>query len=170
MARGKYAGVIDTLPRLLATEASYQDKVNIVKAEIIRKVRENTGMPPSGSFLAARYDEQREVKDKIEDELSAVNLELEAYSQLIVDQFEAEGVSNVRLDTGPMIGVQMEPYAQVENRDTCREWAISNGLERSLMLPWQTLNSISKEKLLKGEPPPDGVKIYAKAKIVRRVS
>ncbi len=63
------------------------------------------------------------------------------------------------------MNVQHEPYAQVTDRDAVREWAITSGLERSLTLPWQTLNSHMKELLVLGEPLPKGVKIWSRTKI-----
>jgi len=44
-------------------------------------------------------------------------------------------------------------------------WCVAEGLERQMSLPWQTTNSLTKARLLEGEPEPDGVTCYAKTKV-----
>lgn len=167
MATGKYAAVIDKLPRLLGTEPAYQEKVNVVKAEIVKELATPLG-PPVGSDFAYRYTELRAQKEEIEEQLSAINLQIEAINQLIVDQFESEGVSSVRLSTGASVSVQYEPSAQVVDKEAFRLWCLAQGLERSMVLPWMTTNAITKERLLAGDPEPEGVKAHAKTKLVLR--
>ena len=94
-----------------------------------------------------------------------MNLMLDAYQSLMVAQFEAEGISSLKLSTGQPIVTYEEPYAQVIDKDAFRLWCIKQGLERSLVLPWQTTNKITKDMLLAGDPEPDGVTIYAKTRV-----
>jgi hypothetical protein len=91
---------------------------------------------------------------------------LEAYGQLIVDQYENEAVTSLKLEDGGTVRVQVEPHAKVVDRNANREWAMKNNLENLLALPWQTVNALAKEALLQGEDPPDGVEISARPKIV----
>jgi len=119
-----------------------------------------------GSVLARYYAETREVLDAIDAQESNLNVTLEAFEQMIVEQYEAEGTTSIRLTEGGTVRVQTEPKAVVEDRDAFRDWCIRNGLERSLQLAWQTTNALTKERLLKGEPEPTGVKAYAADKLV----
>jgi hypothetical protein len=162
---GKYAEVVKTLPRLPASDAGFQEKVQQRKRELIDndplKMR-------SASALASEYRRLRDSKDEVEQIISRLNLEIEAVSQLLIEQYEADGTSSIALATGGSVSTQLEPYAQVLDRDQCRTWAVENGLERSLALPWQTANAIVKERLLKGEPEPPGMKAFVRTKIVLR--
>jgi hypothetical protein len=66
------------------------------------------------------------------------------------------------------VGLQFEPYAVVKDKDAARLWAMANGFERTLQMPWQTLNAEVKERLLNGLAEPDGVVAHSKPKLVRR--
>lgn len=162
---GKYAEVVKGLPKLPSSDAGFQEKVMARKRELIDndplKMR-------SASALAAEYRRLRDSKDEVEQVVSRLNLELEAIGQLLIQQYEADDTSSIALATGGSVSTQLEPYAQVTDRDACRTWAIENGLERSLALPWQTANAIVKERLLKGEPEPPGMKAFVRTKIVLR--
>jgi hypothetical protein len=161
---GKYSGVVDDLPRFNGNEASYQDHVNQRKTEL-RAGQEFKETPVA---LAQDYQTLRAAESQLEAELKELRLTLEATAQMLVDQYEAEGTTSVRLMDGASVSVQVEPYAVVKDRDAHRAWAIANGLERLMALPWQTTNSITKERLLAGLPEPDGVESYAKTKLVLR--
>jgi hypothetical protein len=165
MATGKYAEVVKTLPRLPASDAGFQEKVASRKRELIDndplKMR-------SASALASEYRRLRDSKEEVEQVMSRLNLELEAIGQLLIQQYEADGTSSIALATGGSVSTQLEPYAQVTDRDACRQWAIAEGLERQLALPWQTANSLVKDRLLKGEPEPPGMKAFVRTKIVLR--
>jgi hypothetical protein len=162
---GKYSAVIDTLPRFPGTEPSYMEKVNGERAKIVEL---NPVESRDGAWLATQWTRLRAQKDEIEEVLSKINVSLEAHMGLIVDAYENAGVTSMRIVNGPSVSMQLEPYAQVVDRDANREWAMRNGLERSLALPWQTLNALSKDRLLQGEEPPPGVKMWSKPKLVMR--
>lgn len=167
--RGKYAHIIDKLPRFLGTEPKYQEKVEAVKQAIVKEAKD-AGSAVHAIGLSQDYERLRAEIDALEQQLSDSNLQLEAVSQLLVDHFEIEGVQSLRLEDGKSVGVQYEPYAQVKDREAFRLWCISMGLEKSMMLPWQTTNALTKERLLAGESEPDGVTAHAKTKIVLRTT
>lgn len=193
---GKYAHLIDKLPRLLGTEPKYQEKVEVVKQEMLT-VRDDAGEPVEiKSFLPAtvlgkQYIDIRDEIDALEARLSDANLRLEATSQLMTAQFEVEDVSSLNFTGKGVVRTQYEPYAKVEDKEAFRLWCIhrcqtcghddvqhpvtKNGflvcerpatLEGSLALPWQSTNMITKERLLAGQPEPAGVVAHAKVKIV----
>lgn len=178
----KFAGIINDLPAF-AGDVNYQEKVEAVKKQIC----EEAGFDPSSSALARRYRDLRGSEDVvslvakerieaiikefgkegIEAILSAVNMRIEAVSQMMIAQFEVDGdISSLKFADGGAVRVQYEPYAQVEDKAALRRWALANGLEESLALPWMTVNSITKQRLLDGDPEPPGVKAYAKTKVV----
>ncbi len=164
MARkGKYADVIDALPKYQGNDPSYQEKIEAVKNSILAEDPINR----YASTLVQRYVEIRAEKDAVEEVLKEIQLRLDATSQLLVDSYEVEGTSSMKLVDGPTVRVQYEPHAQVINSELLRQWAITQGLERDLQLPWQTTNKITKEMLLNGENEPDGVVAWSKAKIVK---
>jgi len=118
------------------------------------------------SRLSEGYAEVRKAKDALKESLSGLNLVLNAYEQLVIEQLEVEGTTGLTLTNGDKIRSQPEPHAKVEDPDAFREWCVKEGLERSLQLPWGTTNSMTKERLLNGDPEPPGVKAYSRDKIV----
>jgi aconitase B len=156
---GKYAGVIDKLPRVLSTTPDYQQRVNAVKAELLPVYQH-------ASAWARQYAELRASKKEAEEVVSGINLQIEAVSQLLIDQYEAEGFTKLTLADGSSVRVQIEPYAQVKDKEAFRLWCIANGYERSMALPWQSTNSIVKEALLAGNPEPTGVEAVAHTKVM----
>lgn len=156
----KYADVLKKLDRLPVQDQSHQDRIDEIKQEILQTT------PSQGTALATLYGQLRRLVDERETELKVIKHRLEAVSQLLVNQYEVESVTNVTLGNGDKVRVQEEPYAVVENREQFRQWCIANGFETSLMLPWQTTNATTKAYLLDGRPEPEGVKAYFRSKIV----
>jgi len=155
---GKYDKVLDKLTKMPVADVSWQAEVETAKSKI----------QLTDTELIQAYVGLRGEKDQADEVLSHINLMLEAYKQLLADAYEAKGITSMKLDTGPSVSIQLEPKAKVEDRDAFREWCIENDLERSLVLPWQTANALTKERLLKGQPEPDGVTAYIYTKIVLR--
>ncbi len=159
---GKYAHLVDRLPKLVPADAKYQDKIEAIKKEVLLE-HGHTWLP--ASTLAKDYTDIRIEIDVIEDMLSKVNLRLEAITQMMINQFEVEDVSSLRI-TGATIRTQIEPYATVKDKVAFRKWCVENGLEDSLTLPWPSTNSITKQRLLEGLPEPDGIEAFQKTKVV----
>jgi hypothetical protein len=165
---GKYSEVVSRLPHL-EEEPNYQAKVNFKKAELIAAHADDPATAlTSAASLARKYQQFRTLKEDIETELSDLQIALTAVEQLLTERYEVEGVTNMKLEDGSSVGIQFEPYAQVVDRQAARQWAVANGYEDRLMLPWQLMNAVTKEHLLNGEPEPDGVKAHTRAKIVLR--
>jgi hypothetical protein len=160
---GKYEHLIDKLPRLLGTEPKYQEKVELVKAAMLEEL--GADFIPAVD-LAKTYADLRAEIDAIEAQLSEANLRLESTSQLMTEQFEVEGTSSLTIKGLGSIRTQYEPYSKVEDKEKFRLWCIKNGFEQSMVLPWQSTNSVTKERLLAGLPEPDGIVAHAKVKIV----
>jgi hypothetical protein len=118
------------------------------------------------SEFAKAYAELRHIKEGMEQREYAVNLLLETFGQLLADQYEAEGITNLKIEGLGAVRVQVEPHANVSDREAYRLWCIEQGLERQMSLAWQTTNALLKDRLLKGESAPPGVTAESKNKIV----
>jgi hypothetical protein len=204
MARGKYAHIIDKLPRDFGTEPAYQEKVNAVKEQMLeapgegecpitpeeirsrvlqivkllqelnsQMTRMAAGQPrngsrPSAAQFAEQYVELRHIKDALADQESATNLLIESTCQLLGESYEIEGVDSLRLETGASVSLQKEPQAKVRDKEAHRLWCLENGYENEMVLPWQTTNALTKERLLQGLPEPPGVEAVSRDKFVLR--
>lgn len=153
---GKYSEVLKKLSAMPVENPSWQAKVTEAKEK----------MPKGVSELVQIYTEYRRKKDEIDDELSLLNIQIEATKQMIINIYEEEGITSLKLENGKSVRVQPEPKAKVEDKEKFRLWCIADGLENSLALPWQTTNALTKERLLNGQPEPDGVKAFIYDKIV----
>jgi hypothetical protein len=154
----KYAKVFSRLEKL-PEDPTYRDQIQALKQSISNR------NPPA---LARTYASLRDKKTRIEEELKGVNLQIEAVSQLLVVAYETDSLVTLKLTSGRSVRVQPEPYAQVEDKEKFRLWCIENKLEKEMHLAWQSTNSLTKERLLEGQPEPDGIKAFIKDKIILR--
>ncbi len=197
MAKRKYAGVIDTLPKFQVVEPERRDLVESLKQDILKPPSRDTShdakhveqlLTDLGSTMRSLYNielsatggkhwasefarvyaEIRKILEYQEQWAKTFGLLLETYVALMTEHFEEEGISNLRLATGQLISIYAEPYAQVLDKEAFRLWCMQHGMERSMVLPWQTTNAMVKDLLLQGEAEPPGVTCYAKTKIVLR--
>jgi hypothetical protein len=157
---GKYDAVIDNLPTLQAEEPNYQLKVEAKKREIFGEI----GDALSSGSVAQLYKNARLEKEDLEEQLYDTNLELTAITQMLIDRYEIDGISSLKLDSGEKVSIQYEPYAVVEDRAKVWEWCKENGYEREMQLNWATLNAVTKDRLLQGLSEPEGVRAYVKIK------
>jgi hypothetical protein len=157
---GKYSGgVMDGLPRAAPSDPSFQEKVDLAKRTLTLS---------TPAELASAYRALRKQKDALDDEAKTLNIQVAAIEQALWDSYEANGISSIKLEDGASVSVQLEPAASVRDHDALRAWAVANGYERSLTMPWQTVNAVAKERLLAGEPSPDGVELAVRTKTVLR--
>ena len=157
---GKYTNVASTLqPK--PDESPYQVEVTELKRTILTQ-------QPTESELAKQIVAVRGEKDAIKNTLDAVNVRLTAYEQILTDQFEAAGITQVRLESGETISTQIKPYARVADKQAFRQWCLANGLEDALVLPWTTTNALVADRLIAGQPEPDGIDTYKQTTVVLR--
>ena len=162
MAKGKYDDIVDRLPMWQHEEPTYQAKVDAKKKEIADELGEALTSPS----MALLYRNLRQEKEELERTLYDINIDLNAITQMLVDRYEIDGITGTTLDTGERVDIRYEPYAVVEDKEKIWNWCRENGYEREMQLSWNTLNAIMKERLLKGEPEPDGVRAYTRVKPV----
>lgn len=137
----------------------YQERVNAAKTEF-------SGLGPTP--LAETYLKLRNERDEMEKVRSKLDCRIVALEQLITDSFEANGLEMVRLQGGGSVATEVEPYAAIEDPVAVRQWVVERGLESRLTLPWQTLNSETKDMLLSEGKVPPGVKLFVRTKVVKR--
>ena len=149
---GKYDKVNKFLRPLPVKDVSFQSKVDDKKNELYKN-KNSIG-------LAIAYTELRDRKEVIEDLSKKNNIEIEAVKQLITESFSREGIKSIDLNIGWKISLSSEPVASIKDKEKFRLWCIENNLEKSLILPYQSTNSLIKEKLLNivEQPRPDWIK------------
>lgn len=192
--RGKYAAITDKLPKLPLVALDRQEIVTAVQQQILSKdpvtlntdaatiqliiddldeqfkhlaeiVIRMTGGKRWASEFAYAYAQLRDIQDRLEVWAKDLNLIAEAYTALMADQLENEGLSSVRLKSGRLVSTWPEPYTKVEDRDLYRNWCVNQGLMRQLQLPWPTTNALVKKMLQDGLPEPPGTSVWSKTVI-----
>ena len=157
---GKYTNVAGHLtPK--PTETTYQAEVNAEKQTILARNL-------SEADLAKEIVTVRGEKTAAKESLDGINLRLTAYEQILTDQFEAAGITQVRLESGETISTQIKPYARVADKQAFRQWCLANGLEEALVLPWTTTNALVTDRLVEGLPEPDGIDTFKQTTVVLR--
>ena len=154
---GKYSKITPKLPKLVTP-----------RSELIELLIADYRKFPI-TDLIKKYAHQRSQKKEVEKQLKVINQAIEALVTLIIPMYEEKGISSMKIaTTGQTVSVQEEPVGKILDRDQFREWCKANDLERSLVLPYQTMNALVKERLLNGDPEPDGIEAYTLQKIVLR--
>ena len=170
---GKYDAILPSLPSMPVENQSYQDKVEQVKAALT--AGSDAGCTPTALDLAQLYAQLRATKDVLEDQVSAINLQLEAVTQLLVasqdageEGWGAYGVEDnaIRMADGSTIRVQFDITGQVKDKEAYRLWCLENGYGQKMQLWPTTTNAIVKERLMAGEPEPAGVQAFKRNKLV----
>lgn len=136
-------------------EGTYQEKINESKSTMI-------GLDTAD--VARVFVKTRNEKKALEAEISALNVVLEACSQLLVAQLEGQDVQKLTLTTGETVFLQSEPYPSVESKDQLRTWVLEQNMEEILSVHYQTLVGMVKDRLSNGEEPPPGVSVFLKTK------
>lgn len=167
MARkpGKYDAILPTLNEL-PPDPDRQTAIEAVKKLI-------TNRDPIA--VSDQYIKLRNAKLELQKKLTEVELYIDAHEQILTSS-QASGdhawgrygvrPNALRLASGDTIRIQKEPVGKVSDKEAYRLWCIDNGYERQLQLWPSTTNAIIKERLLKGEPEPDGTEAYFYNKIV----
>jgi hypothetical protein len=144
-------------------DEKYVDRIDVISAkreELANKTNEE---------LQIMFRDKKYEKDQLEADLAIINLELEVF-QMLVPRFEASSVQSSRLNTGELFYLKDEPHVKVVNKEENNNWAIQNGLDELRTIPWQTLNSLTKQRMENGESTPKGIEIYLKTQVVMRKS
>lgn len=164
---GKYATIVPKLPKYVDPDQTRAKRVQTT-IDSIRSTATERGETINTGHLAACYAELRKEKDALKEKLSSIELEIEAFSKMLEDAYEADGITSQRLLDGGSVSVEYQPYGSIVDPLAFRSWCIKNGYETEMRLMPATVQSIIKERLVNGEPEPDGTKSFVMAKLVYR--
>lgn len=193
---GKYSKVLDGLKRFFGEEPHRQQRIEAVMMQIANnagamdtaEVESDINVElmnlskacseidrlsvfllhphRQGADYARAYRMVRLIKEELKERLSNANLLEDAYAQMMVQQFEVEDVDLLKLGTGDKVNVQFEPYPKTIDPEAVRQWCIDQGYLSQMSLPWQTLHSMVKERLLEGLTMPPGIELTSRPKVV----
>lgn len=149
---GKYTHLRGQLPTF-ELESAFQQKVTDAKTAY---------QALSVADLAREFGMQRKEKDAHEEAIKVINVELEALSQLIVEDLEAGDLQKVQIASGATVYTQVEPYSSVENKEALLAYIKKAKMQALLTLPWQTLNALNKERLIGGKQVLPGSRCFLK--------
>jgi phage host-nuclease inhibitor protein Gam len=131
----------------------YQTKVDEAKGQYV-------GM--EAAELAHRFAHHRNAKSALEEQIKGFNVELEALSQLLVENLESSEIQKVQLTTGETVYIQVEPYCAVQDKEALHAWIKKSKLQSLFTVNFQTMNGLVKEMLMAGKPAPPGVAVFLK--------
>jgi phage host-nuclease inhibitor protein Gam len=157
---GKYSKYKDTMTRF-QQEPSWQEEIDKHKKELATQ---------KNADIASRYSELKDQKKELEEKIKAMNAELEACSQILVDRLETDGTSSFKLTNGTSFFIKDDPYSSVQDKPALYKYLKENGMEDLFSVNYQTLSAIMKERLENGEELLPGVAVYMKTSIQRRTS
>lgn len=149
---GKYNGLKKMLPKF-ELEPDFRAKVDEAKKAFI-----GCDAPE----MARAFAITRREKQGLEAQIKMQNVELEALSQLLVENLEDSEVQKIQLATGETVYLQDEPYATVEDRSKVMAWMRSRKLTAMFTVQWQSFNAMVKDMLVQGKPIPPGTKVFMK--------
>lgn len=174
---GKWSHLKGKYPKM-PIEADYQQKIDIIldsaapacvlnPAEVKKEFRIRE---LSDFQIAQLYQAARNNKEALEAQVSLLNLEIEAYTRLLVTRFEDAGETSKRFDNGIQLIISDEPYPIVTSKDNLFAWLENNGMERLDLMQFSAskMSSLVKGSLAEGKELPGGVDIFMKTSLTRR--
>lgn len=149
---GKWDALKGKLPAF-EVEPEYQQKVDEAKLSYVAL---------DAADMARAYKLRREAKRDLEEIISSHNLHLEALSQLLINNLEAESLQKIQLGTGETVFLQSEPYSSVIDKKKLMDYIKKNKMTDCLIVHFKTLGSLNKERLINGQAPLPGTKVFIK--------
>jgi len=111
---------------------------------------------------------QKNTKDALEDDLSAINQNLEAINQLLVDKMDAEDMHSFKAEDGTTIYQKVSVYPKVVDKEVAFAWIKKNKKEFLLSIQHMSLKSFCTELLEQGDDLPGGVECFIKTTVGSR--
>lgn len=125
----------------------------------------------NAAFLAREYAERDRKKKELEAEISQLNIELKALSDMGVEALESDGAQKIDLAAGGYVSISDKPRTSTEDKQKVLAWIKKNKMQDLLTMNYQTLSAMNNERLLAGKPVIPGTKIWMDTKLtVRGVS
>jgi hypothetical protein len=137
---------------LAQEEPTRQEELNALKEKL---QGENVGV------IAAQYRELYDQKEKLKEQESKVQLELDARMQLLINHLESFSLNQIRTeDGGTTLYIKDDVRCSLLNRAEFLQWIKDSHQEELLCVHYSTMNAISKNRLEKGQPLPPGIKAF----------
>lgn len=137
----------------------YQERVDKEKAKLAKK---------KTVTIAKRFNADYLAKKELQEEIKKLNLSLEASTQLIVERFEEDDVTSMKLTDGTHVFLNDKPYCSVVDQDKLFAWIKKGKRTELLGVKTSTLNSMVRDNLLDGKTLPPGIDVFMKTDLSRR--
>jgi hypothetical protein len=172
---GKWSGLKGSYPKA-PLDGTYQEKIEAVLNSpaplavlgLSETAKAFTVRELSDYQLVRLFNQAKAAKEDLEEKIKILTLELTAYTQLLVERYDDQGIEKATYEDGATVGIHVEPYPVVTDSGKLLAWVRANDLEAMLSLNYQTLTSLVKDAIENGKLLPDGVDVYLKDKLSRR--
>ncbi len=141
-------------------EKKWQEKVDEAKVAILG-VADNP-RDANVAFLARQFATRRKKRAALEDKVHALNTELEALSQLLVDRLEDEEQQAVELRGGITVSLKDDIYPMMVDRQKLFAWIKATRQVELLTIHPSTFKAVVKATLEGGRPLPPGAEVFFK--------
>lgn len=170
-------------------EPTYQAKIDEKKQELLGTLDGEDANPNRLAALFVKYErEKKALYAKYDSETNdaeyEINLYRKALSQLMEKAFEAQGVEEVRLSSGELVGLTDMAILTIKDKPKAIEWALANipelltvtykglnkkqldalaewatkkKLEINVTLDSNTLKTLGRDNVAQGKPIPPGM-------------
>ena len=163
---GKYAAFKKLYPKATVDASAFEKMREVLDSPIgegAMRVRDLANTELKDLYVAAR-----KAKDELDVKVSVLETQIAAFTYLFVQRMEEDDVTALPFTDGVNLGASVEPYPNVKDRAALYGWIKETGQEDLLTLNYQTLASITKQRLLEGESLPPGVEVFMKDKLTAR--
>ena len=146
----------------LPAEAERAQAIEDLKKELVKL---------SDRDLAEKLMKTRDEQDELKAKTSALEVEKEAMTKVLLERWEAEGVESSRYEGLGLFSIVDDIYVSVppEKKPDLFAWLREQGLGDVIRedVPYQTMAALVKERLEGGDPVPEQVKCFIKQTIRR---
>lgn len=155
---GKWSHLKKTLEQL-PVDAAYQARVDELKKPFRGK---------GHTEIAMALGRTKRNKQKLDEKIKLMNVEIAALEQLLVDYFESTETTQFRTKSGVLISLKDDVYPMVKDQPIFLAWINSNNLSALLSVHHKRLESLVKSLLEEGQKIPDGIDAFFKTTISYR--
>jgi hypothetical protein len=154
---GKYTHLKGTIPKFVKEqEGAHREKVELLKKTIVGPA----------SNLSWRYEQVRMKMARIKEQKSECQVEVDAYEEMLIAQYEAEEITSLKMESGASVCVDVIPYPQMKDKEKFRLWCHCHGLEKEMHLHPGTTASLVALLCLTGKAMPTGIDASMKDTVV----
>jgi len=164
----KYAKLRGNIKPFVEDDAAWQEKVEKEKEKILGGVSDASNA--NVTKLSADYCKTRDKKDDLDDKLSAVNITIEAYAQIISEILQDQELESIALSNGDSVGLSDDIIPRVTDKRKLYEYLgkiYGKDLIYMLTLNHGTLKTMTKTQLEQAKPYLPGTDVFLRTTIKR---